>query len=191
MKISHNKSGLEFAISFFVILVLGLVMILLAFAFFKEGISDTKNIARQIEQSAQMEIQKLLSDTDAQFIVPIYEKELKAGQTYTFGAGIRNNLENASFKINVIYAHSEDDSGNQIDIAQYHINPLDFMFEDYGTFFLKKNQKELINIPVRVPESAKKNINYIFRVYATCDLSQLSSLCNPYGYEQEIVVKVV
>ena len=76
-------------------------------------------------------------------------------------------------------------------MVQYQINPSDFMFEDYGTYYLKKNQKELINIPIRVPENAKKNINYVFNVYATCDLLQLSSLCNPYGYEQEIVIKVI
>lgn len=188
-KMKQYNKGLEFATTFFVILALGIVMILLAFAFFKEGFSSTDNIIRQIDQSMQTEINKLLSDSDAQFIVPIYEKELKIGETYTFGAGLRNNLENANFQIHMVYDYSEDYSGNRIDSVQ--ISSSEFLFDDYGTYYLKKNQKELINIPIRVPENAERNTNYVFKVYATCDLIELSSLCNPYGYEQEIVIKVV
>ena len=101
-----KKKGHELATTFFVILGLGIVMILLALAFFKGGFSSSEDIIRQIDQSTQLEIQKLLSETDAQFIVPIYETELKRRQTYTFGAGIRNNLESANFVIHLVYDHS-------------------------------------------------------------------------------------
>ena len=180
------KKGLEFSTTFLVTLIIGLIMIFLAFAFFKTAMQKTQELAVNIDENTKLQIDRILTESQSRFIVPIFEQTLKRGQTYSFGAGLKNVLEDTVFTIDVQYLKTEYETG---EIAQDPSNPYDFFFPDYGTHRLLQNERKIVQVPLRVPKNVEKNLKYYFLVTARCDLA--TSLCNPYGYPQEIIIHVV
>jgi hypothetical protein len=181
----NNKKALEFSITFFVILAVGLVMIILSFMFFQRGLEQSERIASEIDQNTRLEIEKVLTESGERFIIPMYEVELRKGDSYSFGAGIKNVLDPTVFKLDVKFKKAETFAGEYLEA----IDGDEFLFEDYGSYILDENEKTIQQVQLRIPKNVKENVNYYFEVTVSCVLD--TELCDPYGYPQEIVVKVV
>jgi hypothetical protein len=187
-----KRGAIIISVRFITIMITIAVVLVFALTFFLQAQSKTELTAGVVEAQIQQQIERELLETRSKVSLPVYQADLKRGEVFTFGMGIKNYLGLGSkFTVEIDYAKSiETNTGQPIDLADYNIDPEIMSFDKLGPYVINNTERAIVRIPIMVPLGAPKGTTHIFNVKATCDLPD-TGLCNPYGYAQSIRVNAV
>jgi len=176
----RSKKAQGIGISIIVVIILSLIASTMLFMFFVKSKRTTEKLTGEIEAGFREALIQQMTDTTQKVILPIFKKKIKRGQSYTFPLGIHNVLE-SNEEIN-FYVKIE---GDGFDVKTW-------TYEEIGPYVLKEDDKQIVKITIRVPSTAKRGAEYKFKINVFCDIVSgiPESLCNPYGYQQEIIIQV-
>jgi hypothetical protein len=181
-----NSKALTLSINFIAILIISLAVFALGIYTVRYFIGTAEQVSEEISLSAERQINELLASTNEKVVLPVFRRELKSGQSYTFVLGIKNYLEQpADFTVEIGF------SGATTGAEQEYIPSTDiskWYFEQLGPFRLADSEKKIVALPFRAI-NAQKGVTYVFDVKVACNLN--TGLCNPYGYNQRIYLEII
>ncbi|MBD3259415.1 hypothetical protein GF371_02165 [Candidatus Woesearchaeota archaeon] len=187
-----KRGAIILSVRFITIMITIGVVLVFALTFFLQAQSQTELTEGVIEAQIQQQIERELLETRSKVSLPIYEADLKRGEVFAFGMGIKNHLGvGSNFEVEIEYAKSiETNTGQEISLADHDIDPAVMSFDKLGPYAIEKSERKIVRIPIMVPLGAPKGTTHIFNVKAVCDM-QDTALCNPYGYAQSIRVNTI
>lgn len=166
----NNKKAMELTVTVLVTLSLGLAMMIGLFFFFSSGAESLQDISTQVDDVTKAQLVDRMTQTNAKVITPFVFKEMREGQIELFPLGIRNVFkEDKTFTVLV----SKDDE-----------NTAKWTFEQQEILVPAESQ-EVIGIPIQAIEEG----THEFSIQVQCQ-AETQSLCQPYGREQIITIKV-
>ncbi len=93
-----NKKGFEIGVNFLVVMILSIAILGMGFYMFNTLFEKTTYLQDSMTDSSKREIDSLL-DTGEPVSIPRNARMIKAGDSEIFGLGIRNEGNNANFKV--------------------------------------------------------------------------------------------
>jgi hypothetical protein len=182
-----NKKAFELSMGLIVMFIMGVAVLALGLFLVKNFLTTSSELEQQISSSVEMQINTILSSTNEKVVLPEFKKQLKQGQRYIFGLGIKNYIEEtADFTITMKFVNAYTTNGE----VQYspNTNIGAWYFEKQGPYTIEKDKSKLVLLPVEVKQGVV-GITYVFDVDVICSVN--SNLCNPYGYKQKVYVSVI
>jgi len=144
-----NKKGFELSASFIVILILVIVVFIGSIYFVKMFFFKAEELKAEIERSTQEQIEILLREGSL-VALPVNVRNADAGQTVTFGLGVRNIDSTKGFQVVVNFNKAINDLGEVVVDESYseYING-NWVLYDSSEFFLDANELRVVPIAVR------------------------------------------
>lgn len=184
-----NKRGITLPVSYIVVLIVMIVVLFFAFSFFFGAFDKTKKFVGNVDTETRNLINQEFLQTSERVVLPVFEKGLKKGEHYVFGLGLRNDLGQKQdfYLYTVLMSAIHEDKVEFTDNERKSSGK--WHFTEPRKYILRNNEHEIIDVLINVPPEAEKGATYSFNVWAECNLGH--DICKPYGYPQEIRIKVI
>jgi hypothetical protein len=190
-----KKGALELSVNFIAGIILGMLFLILGFAFFGNILVNVGEIIEQglpnmFEQYAQDCV-----DRGERVCVPIVKEDVRPGKYAVFGVVVNNNLGSTKeFKPVVTFSIGQKKDGTIID----HVDISKWTFTDFPALSLGNNMHDTRGISFRVPPgTAKGTYNFNINVcYDDGEDNGESSKCNSqypdlYGVTHQVSITVI
>jgi len=193
-----NKKGMELAISFFVTLIIALVVFSGSIYIVKQFFTTATETRENIDRQTEAEIQSLLRE-GTPVAIPLSKKRIVKGKSDTFWVGIENILEQDNeFYVRACFSNAFDTNGQIMIEPEAGFIENNWILYSEGPHAIPKNDFKAVSIFVNVDQKSATGIRtekgtYTFNVYVgkdiffdTCDqlralsIGELNSL--PYLY---------
>ena len=154
MNFFQNKKGIELAVNFMVTLIIAIVVFGMGLVLVKKIFTEAENIKDQLDSDTKKELMEISTATSDEVTVYPGKLTIKKGSSDVFGVAILN-IDSAEKNFQIA-AHQDgscyDNTGKLLTSgcpagSVTTINP--------ATRTIKQNEREIINIPVRVDRKAK------------------------------------
>ena len=180
----RSKKGFELSATFMVMLIITIVIFTGSIQFTRKFFASAEEMKGRVDAETEAEIQSLLYNQNALVGLPLNKKTLSAGQSSTFGLGIRNTYEEEKeFYLRIDFAnayniHEEiilDTDSDYIEDnwALYNEGPHLIDSNDFITIPI------LINVDIKMAEQAstERPATYVFNVCVFDDPAKAGTDC--------------
>jgi len=173
-----GKKGFELSVTFLVILIIAIVIFTSGIYLIKQFFSVTLKIEERVTAQTQKEIERRLIEAGEKVAVPFNRKQVKIGDSRTFGLGILNTLGQSNlFGVEMSFNKAFTLKEQQEIFPELAYMNQDWIYSELPNQQLKRNEHIIIPLTVRVGSKTaegvitKKDVVYIFNACVYKDIS--------------------